>query len=155
MNIYLTFYKLLCQHSNQFQTHCASVRHLIQLYYNIFNYTTISCIYLLLTPNSRSVFHAGVSLNIHSFILIQLGHAVSYVRNTDLWLPCMYCCFSRNKFNGLFSETIENLKKNEKQRKQQSQISRKGWHTSHIYCMVYLEGILLKRFKMTSTLLKI
>ena len=29
---------------------------------------TISCIYLFLTPNSRSVFCAGVSLNIHSFI---------------------------------------------------------------------------------------
>ena len=31
-------------------------------------YKTISCIYLFLTPNSRSVFRAGVSLNIHSFI---------------------------------------------------------------------------------------
>ena len=29
---------------------------------------TISCIYLFLTPNSRSVFCAGVSLNIQSFI---------------------------------------------------------------------------------------
>ena len=29
---------------------------------------TISCIYLFLTPNSRSVVRAGVSLNIHSFI---------------------------------------------------------------------------------------
>ena len=29
---------------------------------------TISCIYFVLTPNSRSVFRAGVSLNIHSFI---------------------------------------------------------------------------------------
>ena len=28
----------------------------------------ISCIYLFLTSNSRSVFRAGVSLNIHSFI---------------------------------------------------------------------------------------
>ena len=28
------------------------------------------CVYLFLTPNSRSVFRAGVSLNIHSFILI-------------------------------------------------------------------------------------
>ena len=27
-----------------------------------------SCIYLFLTPNSRSAFRAGVSLNIHSFI---------------------------------------------------------------------------------------
>ena len=27
-----------------------------------------SCIYLFLTPNSRSVFRTGVSLNIHSFI---------------------------------------------------------------------------------------
>ena len=34
----------------------------------MFNYITISCIYLFLTPNSRSVFRAGVSLNIHSFI---------------------------------------------------------------------------------------
>ena len=37
-------------------------------FFSIFNYTTISCIYLFLTPNSRSVFRAGVSLNIHSFI---------------------------------------------------------------------------------------
>ena len=29
---------------------------------------TISCIYLFLTPNGRSVVRAGVSLNIHSFI---------------------------------------------------------------------------------------
>ena len=35
-----------------------------------FNYITISCIYLFLTPNSRSVFRAGVSLNIHSFFHI-------------------------------------------------------------------------------------
>ena len=28
----------------------------------------VSCIYLFLTPNSRSAFRAGVSLNIHSFI---------------------------------------------------------------------------------------
>ena len=34
------------------------------------NLHTISCIYLFLTPNSRSVFRAGVSLNIHSFIPI-------------------------------------------------------------------------------------
>ena len=34
----------------------------------------ISCIYLFLTPNSRSVFHAGVSLNIHSFIHAMLKH---------------------------------------------------------------------------------
>ena len=38
-------------------------------YYTVFNYITISCIYLFLTPNSRSAFRAGVSLNIHSFIL--------------------------------------------------------------------------------------
>ena len=35
----------------------------------IFNYITISSLYLFLTPNSRSVFCAGVSLNIHSFIV--------------------------------------------------------------------------------------
>ena len=34
----------------------------------IFNYITISYIYHFWTPNSRSVFRAGVSLNIHSFI---------------------------------------------------------------------------------------
>ena len=28
----------------------------------------VSCIYHFLTPNSRSAFRAGVSLNIHSFI---------------------------------------------------------------------------------------
>ena len=28
------------------------------------------CVYTCLTPNSRSVFHAGVSLNIHSFICV-------------------------------------------------------------------------------------
>ena len=38
------------------------------LIFFMFNYITISCIYLFLTPNSRSVFRAGVSLNIHSFI---------------------------------------------------------------------------------------
>ena len=31
---------------------------------------TISCVYLFLTPNSRSVFYAGVSLNIRSFLFI-------------------------------------------------------------------------------------
>ena len=36
--------------------------------FSIFNNITISCVYLFLTPNSRSVFCAGVSLNIHSFI---------------------------------------------------------------------------------------
>ena len=42
--------------------------HCVVWYFWIFNYMTISCIYLFLTPNSRSVFRAGVSLNIHSFI---------------------------------------------------------------------------------------
>ena len=37
-------------------------------YFLIFNFITISCIYLVLTPNSRSKTRAGVSLNIHSFI---------------------------------------------------------------------------------------
>ena len=34
---------------------------------------TISCVYLFLTSNSRSVFCAGVSLNIHSFIHSEKG----------------------------------------------------------------------------------
>ena len=42
--------------------------HCVFLILFLFNYITISCIYLFLTPNSRSVFCAGVSLNIHSFI---------------------------------------------------------------------------------------
>ena len=33
---------------------------------SIFNLKNISCIYLFMTPNSRSVFRAGVSLNTHS-----------------------------------------------------------------------------------------
>ena len=37
-------------------------------YFSCFNYITFLCLYLFLTPNSRSVFCAGVSLNIHSFI---------------------------------------------------------------------------------------
>ena len=37
-------------------------------YTPLFRTPPISCIYLFPTPNSRSVFHAGVSLNIHSFI---------------------------------------------------------------------------------------
>ena len=40
---------------------------------------TISCIYLFLTPNSRSVFRDGVSLNIHSFI-------------HSLFVVCCFCC---------------------------------------------------------------
>ena len=39
------------------------------LYFFIYNYITISCIYLFPTPNSRFVFRAGVSLNFHSFIV--------------------------------------------------------------------------------------
>ena len=35
------------------------------------NNITISCIYLFLTPNSQSVFHSGVLLNIHSFIRVE------------------------------------------------------------------------------------
>ena len=38
-------------------------------YFSFFNYITILCLYHFLTPNSRSVFCAGMSLNIHSFIL--------------------------------------------------------------------------------------
>ena len=40
------------------------------LYFSIFYYITISCVYLFPTPNSRSVFHAKVWLNIHSFITV-------------------------------------------------------------------------------------
>ena len=36
--------------------------------FSILNDITFSCIYLFLTPNSRSALRAGVSLNIHSFI---------------------------------------------------------------------------------------
>ena len=42
--------------------------HCVLYYFSIFNDITISCVYLFLTPNSRSAFRAGVSLNIHSFI---------------------------------------------------------------------------------------
>ena len=41
-----------------------------QLTYKNWILICISCIYLFLTPNIRSVFRAGVSLNIHSFILL-------------------------------------------------------------------------------------
>ena len=37
-------------------------------YMDITSQWPISCIYLFLTPNSRSVFRAGMSLNIHLFI---------------------------------------------------------------------------------------
>ena len=42
-----------------------------------FDKQTISCVYLVLTPNSRSVFRAGVSLNIHSFHSIPLHSLIS------------------------------------------------------------------------------
>ena len=45
------------------------VRFEIIFQYLFFCFETISSIYLFLTPNSRSVFRAGMSLNIHSFIL--------------------------------------------------------------------------------------
>ena len=48
-------------------------------FFNTFQFLsmiTISCIYLLHTPNSRSVFHAGVLLNIHSFILLDITVAM-------------------------------------------------------------------------------
>ena len=38
------------------------------IHFSFVNYRTISGIYLFLALNSRSVFRAGVSLNIHSFI---------------------------------------------------------------------------------------
>ena len=44
---------------------------------------TISCIYLFLTPNSQSVFRAGVSLNIDSFIPnLQYSKLVPVVKST-------------------------------------------------------------------------
>ena len=42
---------------------------------------TISYIYLFLTPNSQSVFRAGVSLNIHSFIVIMHTPKLSDLSN--------------------------------------------------------------------------
>ena len=69
------------------------------LYFSIFNLITISCIYLVLTPNSRSVFRVGVSLNIHSFIVYQsshrqdsiyyspVTHALSWTRNISMAPP--------------------------------------------------------------------
>ena len=37
------------------------------------------CLCLCLTPNSRSAFHAGVSLNIHSFICLCLFICVGFL----------------------------------------------------------------------------
>ena len=51
--------------------------HLFYFIFYLFNdtlNTTISCIYPFLTPNSRSVFRARVSLNIHSFI-----HSIHFI----------------------------------------------------------------------------
>ena len=49
---------------------CVCVCVVDQLSLNTASYSaasTISRVYLFLTPNSRSVFRAGVSLNIHAF----------------------------------------------------------------------------------------
>ena len=49
-----------------------------------FNYITISCVYLFLTPNS----HAGVSLNIHSFMCHWLTK-YEYIGSKCHWLTNM------------------------------------------------------------------
>ena len=61
--------------------------------FKFFNYITTSCIYLFLTPNSRSVFRAGVSLNIHSFIhSFYLTHQNLQTTNHSHW--CQQVTFS-------------------------------------------------------------
>ena len=49
------------------EIHYQLLKHILQLSLLLF-----SCVYLLLTPNSQSVFRSGVPLNIHLFILLLL-----------------------------------------------------------------------------------
>ena len=55
-----------------------NVRNCVRLISNILEFFDVSLDYLFLTPNSRSVYRAGVSLNIHSFTLgVEQGEPLS------------------------------------------------------------------------------
>ena len=53
---------------------------------------TIPCVYLFLTPNSRSVFRAGVSLNIHSYQEVNPIPTGLVVRNLAITPPRLDIC---------------------------------------------------------------
>ena len=66
------------------------------------NLITISCIYLVLTPNSRSVFRAGVSLNIHSFIHFNLPCVTIYITTIFHLLTIFFKEINRNEIRTIW-----------------------------------------------------
>ena len=75
----------------------ANVRNCVRLISNILEFFDVSLDYLFLTPNSRSVFRAGVSLNIHSFTLgVEQGKHLS---------PILFISF----VNDMHKETSEKI----------------------------------------------